>query len=192
MFTMKRVNIIKLVLSLFALSIIIASIAWFLLKNDHHDIKNASLHYDKIVLEEKSMINPQYQGIDKDGKPFTITAKRAVQEDEHTISLFDIDAHMRTEKENYISLIAKRGLFTHDENKITLFDSVSLFADEGYEIETESALIYIKEGTMEGSNKITVKKHGTFLTAYGFKITDKGQKIHFSGPVSLHYHFTPT
>jgi lipopolysaccharide export system protein LptC len=129
------------------------------------------------------MINAKYDGVDEEGRPFTVTADMATQlSDQRTqIELQLPKADMTLNDGTWLALNAKVGNYDRDAELLDLRGDVSLFHDRGFEMTTESAQVNLAEGTAQGDQ--AVEGHGPvgILRAEGFQVLDRGSRIIFTG-----------
>ena len=181
------VTMMKVLLPVIALALVILVVAWPYLK-----INNAGFNIGfKAMMvgnvEDPAMINPRFQGADKDRQTFSITADIAknLLKGGKSIELEMPKADISLEDGSWLVLTAKSGIYERKNETLTLNDQVNLFHDSGYEFRTESAVIDLTKGTASGA--VSVLGQGPFgnLKAEGFHLVDKGKTIYFIGKSKL-------
>jgi lipopolysaccharide export system protein LptC len=181
------VTMMKVLLPVVALALIALVVAWPYLKfNDtRFSIGFTALNIGNI--EDPAMINPRFQGADKDRQTFSITADIAknLLKGGKSIELEMPKADISLEDGSWLVLTAKSGVYVRHNETLTLNDQVNLFHDSGYEFRTESAVIDLTKGTATGT--VSVAGQGPFgnLKAEGFHLVDKGKTIYFMGKSKL-------
>ena len=181
------VTMMKVLLPVIALALIVLVVAWPYLKiNDtRFNIGFTALKVGNV--EDPAMINPRFQGADKDRQPFSITADIAknLLKGGKSVELEMPKADISLEDGSWLVLTAKSGVYVRQDETLTLNDQVNLFHDSGYEFRTESAVIDLTKGTASG--RVSVTGQGPFgnLKAEGFHLVDKGKTIYFIGKSKL-------
>jgi lipopolysaccharide export system protein LptC len=181
------VTMMKVLLPVVALALIALVVAWPYLKlsDTRFSIGFTALKVGNI--EDPAMINPRFQGADKDSQTFSITADIAknLLKGNKSVELQMPKADISLEDGSWLVVTAKRGIYVRQNETLTLNEQVNLFHDSGYEFRTESAVIDLTKGTASGT--VSVAGQGPFgnLKAEGFRLVDKGKTIYFMGKSKL-------
>ena len=181
------VTMMKVLLPIVALALIVLVVSWPYLKfNDtRFSISFTALKVGNV--EDPAMINPRFQGADKDRQTFSITADIAknLLKGGQSIELEMPKADISLDDGSWLVLTAKSGVYVRQNETLTLNEQVNLFHDSGYEFRTESAVIDLTEGTASGT--VPVAGQGPFgnVKAEGFRLVDKGKTIYFKGKSKL-------
>ena len=132
---------------------------------------------------EVTVDDVKYDGKDKKGRPFSITADSAshVDGDDRHISLKKPLADITMSSGAYVALMANDGMLDRDADVITLNGDVTLFHDNGLSFQTDSATINLKEKTAEGSQTVEGQNGKGELISQGFRVLDDGDTIVFTG-----------
>ncbi len=181
------VTMMKVLLPVIALVLITLVVVWPYLKIDDTRF-NIGFKAMKVgSVEDPAMINPRFQGADKDRQTFSITADIAknLLKGGKSVELEMPKADISLEDGSWLVLTAKSGIYIRKNETLTLNDQVNLFHDSGYEFRTESAVIDLTKGTASGN--VLVFGQGPFgnLEAEGFHLVDKGKTIYFIGKSKL-------
>jgi len=133
------------------------------------------------------MVQPRYSGIDRENRPFVLTADAATQTPRASdiISLDGPKADLTTNSGNWVQLSGDAGTYQSEPQLLDLYGNVELYQDRGNEFHTDSAHIDILNGTAEGHD--TIDGHGPFghITAEGFTLYNHGDVIIFTGKTNL-------
>lgn len=133
------------------------------------------------------MVQPRYSGIDRDNRPYTLTAATASQTSQSSdiVSLEAPRADMTTNSGNWVELTGYTGTYQPQPQLLDLYGDVELYQDRGNEFHTDSAQLDIANGSAQGSEP--VNGHGPFghVTAEGFTMQDHGAVITFTGKTNL-------
>jgi lipopolysaccharide export system protein LptC len=132
-----------------------------------------------------SMTKAHYEGIDDTGRPYTMTAAEAVQTDADTVVLTKPAGDMTMKTGSWLMIQSKDGLYHAKAQHLDLSNHVVLYRDDGTTVRTSQAAINLKDSSASGHE--TVNADGPFgtLLAQGFNITDRGTRLHFTGPSKL-------
>ena len=105
-----------------ALVILVMLIAWPLLLSDNAGMRVSFSTEDGHggAGNAPVMENPRYQGTDKQGQPYTVVAKRAIQQSENTVQLQEIKGELSTSDAKWLTLVAKKGTFEDVSKQLTL------------------------------------------------------------------------
>ncbi|MBN8543342.1 MAG: LPS export ABC transporter periplasmic protein LptC [Alphaproteobacteria bacterium] len=174
----------KWFLAIFAVLVIAFLIGWPLLTRD-----TSGMRVSFVVTENKDgsraispmMKNPRYQGVDKKGQKYTVTALQGVQRTPVIIDLEQVQADMFMTDESWLSLTADRAEFHDDSKLLYLLGNVTMFHDGGYSVVTERAVV--DTNTSQAAGDMAVSGQGPMgnLLATGFEIRDNGNIIKFGG-----------
>lgn len=137
------------------------------------------------------IVSARFNGIDSDGRPYTVTADSAVQAeanedgDAPPVLLESPKADMTLGNGAWIALSADDGAYHKQTETLDLEGNVSGFHDDGYEIRTTRAQIDLGAGAASGS--APVAGHGPLgeIKGEGFRLTDGGKRIVFTGKSQL-------
>jgi len=133
------------------------------------------------------MIDPRYSGVDRDNRPFVVTADAASQmpKVDDAISLDSPKADLTTTTGNWDELTAYVGLYQPQQQVLDLFGNVELYQDKGNALHSDSVTINMAQGTAVSHDP--VEGDGTFghVQAQGLRILDRGQTMIFTGHASL-------
>jgi len=132
---------------------------------------------------EVTVNDVKYDGKDKQGRPYSITADSAshADGDDRHISLKKPLADITMASGAYVALTANDGVLDRDADIVTLNGDVTLFHDNGLSFQTDSATIHLKEKTAEGNDPVEGQNGDGELISQGFRVLDDGDTIQFTG-----------
>ena len=132
---------------------------------------------------ELQMVSPRYTGIDRDNRPFIITAAVARQKPkvEGQMTLEQPKGDMTSASGTWLELSADTGLYQLQPQLLDLYGHVVLYQDKGTEFHAASAHIDMAAGTAESDTATTSQGPFGNATAEGFRILDRGDTIIFKG-----------
>jgi lipopolysaccharide export system protein LptC len=181
------ISCMKLLLPAIAVGLVILVIIWPQLKpiDNRFRINVEDLSIEQA--ESLSMLNARFEGRDEKNQPYSLTADVATQVpgDEEIID-FDLPkGDIMLNDGVWLAVTAKAGRFHRKTEILELTGEVTLFHDQGYEIHTESAEVNLQSGVAEGFEPIEGQGPGGFLSAEGFRILERGERVFFTGRSSL-------
>ena len=133
------------------------------------------------------MVDPRYSGIDKQNRPYVLTASTATQASgsDDIISLAAPKADMTTNSGNWVEVTSYTGTYQPQPQLLDLYGDVELYQDRGNEFHTDSARVDMANGTANSDQAVTGQGPFGHVTAEGFTMLDRGAVIHFNGKTSL-------
>ncbi len=137
-----------------------------------------------------TMDKARYRGTDAKGQPFLVTADSATQilGDAKQIILDQVNADITLNGGTWASLQSRTGLYDQTNARLTLEGNVNLFTDQGYEMHGQSAEINLKEGVIVSDSKVAGQGPMGLLRANTMRISDKGNRLLFTGAVKTTLH----
>jgi lipopolysaccharide export system protein LptC len=133
-------------------------------------------------------VNAHYAGIDKLRRPYVVTADVARQTPNRSdlVALEGPKADMTMTNGAWLAVTSHTGVYLTQGQQLDLFGAVKLFHDRGYQLNTDSAHVDMPQGAAEGNDP--VQGQGVFgdITSEGFRLTDHGDNILFTGKAKLH------
>lgn len=176
------VGLMKYLLPLVALAIIALVALW----PELHEEPGPAIA-PRTGQEAGQMLSPRFVSVDNARQPYSIVA-RAASQSPVAPSVVDLDrpeAELTRSDGTWLALIADRGSYDREAERIDLQGRVNLFRDDGSELLTDRAQVDLKAGVAWGD--LPVQAQGPFglLTAEGFRFADEGRTVVFLGQSSL-------
>jgi lipopolysaccharide export system protein LptC len=136
---------------------------------------------------ELDMIHPHYVGIDRYGHPYVVTAAsgRQLPHRQDLASLRAPRADIKTHSGANIVITANTAIYQSQSQVLDLFGQVTLVHQNGTKFVTQSARVEVASNRAEGHQPVTGHGPSGDLTAQGFRILDKGDRILFTGRSDL-------
>lgn len=181
----------KLLLPTAAGALIVALAAWPYLSPSFERLKPIFPKLDISQVRDLKMINPRYSGIDKEKRPFTVTADTARQpgagnsNGNDLVALDGPKADLVTKEGAWVVVTGDTGLYQPQAHFLDLFDHVTMFHRQGYVFKTTSARVNLEAGTAEGHEAITGDGPSGTVSAQGFRLLNKGDVVIFTGKSKL-------
>lgn len=181
------VGLMKVVLPAMAAALILLVVAWpqFTGEDQKFRLGVANLSLDQ--LENLSMLNARFDGIDEKDQPYTITADIATQS-RRAENLIDLElpkADITLKEGTWLALTARAGEYDKEARLLDLEGAVSLFHDEGFELQTSAARINLGAGIAEGNKPVQGFGAAGSIESEGFRVLDRGRRIIFTGRSQL-------
>lgn len=179
----RRVGVLKVVLPASALVLLVVLGLWPSLRGDDDRFQVGFADLTPTAVENLSMVNARYHGVDKRNNPFAVTAERGTEEDPKNgvVVLDNPKADFITQGGAGVYVEARLGTYYQQEQWLDLEGDVNLFHDQGYELHTQRARVHLKDGTAEGSDPVNGRGPQGRLDGQGFQISDQGRKIVVKG-----------
>ena len=132
---------------------------------------------------ELQMVNPRYAGIDREGRPFVLTAAagRQVPDRQDLMSLQRPHADLKTHGGAEIVLTSVSGIYQSQAQLLDLFGDVTVVHQNGTRFLTQTARINIAGNLAQGSDPVEGHGPSGDLKAQGFRILDQGETVLFTG-----------
>src|SRR5262249_34873866 len=85
----------------------------------------------------------------------------------------------------WLAVTSDTGLYQQQSQVLDLFGQVHLFHDRGIEFTTDSARVFMTQGTAEGDEHIEGQGDFGSLEAEGFRLLERGERVIFTGKARL-------
>ena len=182
------VGIAKRILPATALALLLLVAVWPRIQGAVDRVQFARMpKIDASQARQVRMVDPRYSGVDRDNRPFVVTADAATQmaKADDAISLDSPKADLATTAGNWDELTAYVGLYQPEAQQLDLFGNVELYQDKGNALRSDSVTINMAQGTAISHGP--VEGDGTFghVQAQGLRVLDRGQTIIFTGHAIL-------
>jgi lipopolysaccharide export system protein LptC len=176
----------KFLLSAIAIILVLMLIALPLVNDVKENFRISFTSVENAVnTEEPKMINPRFQGVDKDNQTYNIMAENAIKKKDDTLVLSNINANINLKDNSLIEIKSETGSFNHEKKFLELAGNVNMVSSNGYELSTESIFVNLEDKSAYGESEIHAKMAFGSLKADNFKVTENGNRILFTGNVHL-------
>ena len=181
------VGAMKIVLPAIAVGIILLVVAWprFQQRDEGFRLGVSSVTPEDV--QNLRMVSPRYQGTDRRGEPFTVTADSAIKKNPQSdvIELSNPMADITVTAGNWVAIKADYGVYREQDQQLDLIGKVDLYHDDGYEFETLAAHVNMVDNTAQGDDPVYGQGPFGTIKSQGFRVLDKGQRIIFTGKAHL-------
>ena len=181
------VGIAKRIFPALAATLLLLVAVWPRLRDVIEHVHFAAPHLDLREARDLRMVQAHYTGVDRQQRPFVITAEVARQnpDADNIVALEGPKGDMTTLSGNWFEVISETGLYQPQAQLLDLFGHVQLFQDKGNEFRTDIAHVDMAAGTAEGQAPIEGQGPFGHVIAEGFRILDHGDTIIFTGQSRL-------
>ena len=147
----------------------------------------AQFSFDSISADGSSMTmaRPRLSGYRRDGRPFALTAEKAVQDLAHPTqaALSRVSGQMAVSDALTLKLGAGSGLYDNATQRLSVKDKVTLTSDD-FALVLDAADIDFRAGTMLSVGPVLVTRHdGSQIHSDSFAAADNGRQLTFLGHV---------
>ncbi len=153
-------------------------VIWPAVKNGPRDLPPSSMG-------QREMTNLHYTGQNANGEPMDVTAQHAIQVGklEDLIDLTTIVATLTRASGSTVTITADTGRYDQVKNHMTLTSNVHVLDGEGYDLVTDKAEIDLATPAKAwGDAPVSgTGPNGRKISAGGFRVTDAGKTVVFTG-----------
>ena len=181
------VGMMKVVLPATAVVLLGLVVAWPRLTTTEDRFQVGFSDLRSSSVQNLSMVNARFFGVNKRNQPFTVTADVAT-EDEPASGVIVLDqpkADFLTPSGHGVYVEARRGFYYQKQQMLDLEGEVNLFHDQGYELHTEKVRVDLVHATAEGKVPVTGQGPQGRIDGQGFKILEKGAQVVVTGKSML-------
>jgi lipopolysaccharide export system protein LptC len=174
---------LKWVLPMVAVGLVLLVGAWPEIQASFSRLTASIPRIDLRAARDLSMVNARYTGLDRNNRPFSLTAdvaRQATAKDD-LVGLEAPKADLALENGAWVAVTADTGLYHTQPKQIELYGDVNLYHDKGMTFSTESATVDLEAGTAEGREKVQGHGPSGEVESEGFRILDKGAVVIFTG-----------
>ena len=138
-----------------------------------------------IEADSGKMRDARYRGVDERGRPYTLTAERAVQSGPQRIDLTEPKGDLVSESGAWVMVQSHDGVYIQHIGQLDLSHDVVLYRADGTVMQTQSAAIDLKASAATSNEQTHAEGPFGTLDAQGFTLVDKGAVVQFQGPARL-------
>jgi lipopolysaccharide export system protein LptC len=162
-----------------------------LLANRQWMLAYGPVSVDRISVENGilKMENPRLSGYSQDDRAYEVSAAEALQDISapNLVRLHDVVARITEQDGRWTTLNARSGLFHSGDETLRLENDIRVRTDQGYEMRLETADIEFKSGNVASDRPVEIDMPEGTLRADSMQIENSGDRILFSGNVSILY-----
>jgi lipopolysaccharide export system protein LptC len=182
------VQAMKLFLPALAIGLVMLVAAWPSIQETFEKLRPKLPRLDLSEARDLRMVNARFSGIDKQHRPYVLTADVARQSPQQNdlMSLEGPKADITLTNGAWVVLSGDTGVYLNQGQLLDLFGNVKLIHDRGYELNTDTAHLDLAAGTGEGHDPVAGQGVFGTIESDGFRLLDHGQTIVFTGKATLH------
>jgi lipopolysaccharide export system protein LptC len=182
-----RVAILKRVLPAIGVSLLLLIAMWPRLAPLWERMRLSFPAIDLRDAQELRMVNPRYSGIDREGRPFVVTAAsgRQIPDRQDLMSLQAPVAEIKLRSGAKVWASSISAVYQSQANMLDLFGDVTVTHQDGTRFLTQAARVNVGQDAAEGSDPVTGHGPAGEIKAQGFRIIDKGDTIIFTGNAEM-------
>jgi lipopolysaccharide export system protein LptC len=177
------VKVMKLALPLIAAITIAVIFAWPQLFPSVTGLRRSLGAIGVEELARSRMVNPRFRGVDDQGQPFSLSADVATPSPTAP-DLTDLEnprGDMTRTDGSWISITGDRGTYDRAQRLLDLGGRVSVFHDQGYEMQTTQMHFDMGTSVVQGDQPVAGQGPDTEFTSDGFRIEDRGARVFLTG-----------
>ena len=180
----RLVSVLKIGLPLVAVVIVLGgSVVTWLARAlpDNVSVTSASLDDGRIVME-----NPRMTGFDKNGRPYSMIADRAIQTlGSGGVDLEGITANLTVRDGETADILAAKGHFDQTAQTLRLYDDITVDTSDGMSVKLKEAQIDLAAGDMVGVGPVDIAMPNQTIAAGAMTVRDNGQLLGFANGVKM-------
>lgn len=136
---------------------------------------------------KNELLNPRFESTDDKNQPFTITAKRAVQDEtDADVLLLDMPTgDLLLNSGNWLAVRAQQGAYGQVAGTLKLTGDVQMYHDSGYQMSMPLIEMDLKNQTAITDQPVQGFGPDLKLQAIGLKANAKSGDLIFTGPARL-------
>ncbi|MEM7215475.1 MAG: LPS export ABC transporter periplasmic protein LptC [Pseudomonadota bacterium] len=181
----RRVRILKFAMPVIGMFIILAIVAALFVRQmflPGIDLGAINIKDGKLVME-----NPSLNGVDKNKRPFQLSADRAIQDAEQPtrVELVKISATLPVDEKVSAEISAGNGIYDAEAKTLILSEQVYVETSDGMRIDLEDADVDIGNGTLITSNPVFASSPQADISADGMTVNESGEHFVFEGTIRM-------
>lgn len=139
------------------------------------------------VPQDQMMVNPRFFTVDGKGEPLNMTAENAYELPGETrrIRLNNVKADLVLKDNRFLALDAAAAVYFQSKDTVELSESVDLYSEDGFELNTTQAQIGLKDQNLKGTAETFIRTPAGTAVSDGFEITDGGTIVRLTGKTKV-------
>lgn len=180
----RLVSLMKVGLPLVAAVIVVGGIAvtWFARSLPDNLSANAvTLEDGRLVMED-----PRMSGFDKNDRPYSMIAERAIQSiSGGGIDLDGIKANVTVGDDSTADILAAKGHYDPETQQLRLYDDIKVDTTSGMTIRLSEASIDLSGGNMIGAGPVEIETPNQTIEAGSLNVQNGGKNLSFGDRVKM-------
>ncbi len=180
-----RVRKLKIILPLIGFLIILGIAAALVIRQfflPEIDLGSIALQDGKLVME-----NPNLNGFDKNKRPFSLSASKAIQDPKSPkrVELMEIIATLPMDETTKADIEAGHGIYDAEAKTLKLSKQIHVKTSNGINIDLEDADIDIGQGILATTNPVFASSEQADISADSLNVGEGGEHLIFEGTVRM-------
>jgi lipopolysaccharide export system protein LptC len=183
----RAIGFLKVLLPTVALSLVALVIVWAQHRNADSDLRTGFSLVKPEDAHTLSVVNARFAGLNKDRRPYLVTARIAVQNKPGAdlIHLSEPKGDITMNSGAWVALTAPKGEYHQQQELLDLMNGATLFHDAGLKFNTPTARINLKDSTAIGFDPVIGQGPSAYIKSKGFRVLDQGTRVIFTGKAHL-------
>lgn len=137
--------------------------------------------------QDQMMVNPRFFTVDGKGESLNMTAENAYELPGETrrIRLNNVKADLVLKDNRFLALDAAAAVYFQSKDTVELSESVNLYSEDGFELNTTQAQIGLKDQNLKGTAETFIRTPAGTAVSDGFEITDGGTIVRLTGKTKV-------
>lgn len=137
--------------------------------------------------QDQMMVNPRFFTVDGKGEPLNMIAENAYELPGETrrIRLNNVKADLVLKDNRFLALDAAAAVYFQSKDTVELSESVNLYSEDGFELNTTQAQIGLKDQNLKGTAETFIRTPAGTAVSDGFEITDGGTIVRLTGKTKV-------
>ena len=150
-------------------------------------LPNLKIETTAIIDSKMVMKNPELNGVDKDNRPYNLTAREAITDPEkpRQVELLEIDANVPMDQGLFAKVLAGTGFYDAEAKLLNLGGEVDVKTDNGMTMNLQDADIDIGAGSLKTSNPVMITTEQAKISADRMFVENNGGNVIFESPVKM-------
>lgn len=167
---------------IFIVSIVTGAYFWSRTTLPDIAIESASMENDKMVMK-----NPKLNGLDKENRPYNLSARQAITnpQEPRKVELIDIAAQVPVEEGLFANIIAGNGFYDAEAKTLKLGGNVDVNTDDGMTMKLQDADVDMGAGSLVTINPVVITTEQATISADSFSVQNNGEKVVFETRVKM-------
>ncbi len=138
-----------------------------------------------VSTENLTMSNPRYEGFNKDGSKYDVTAKTATQDlrNQGPVGLNEIEGRLVQANQSVIKLTSKRGSFDNKSSQLELMDEIKIRGEDGMRADLARATLFLKENRIVSKEPVALDMTAGQIRANEMELLQSSRQVIFSNGV---------
>lgn len=180
------VRAMRFVLPLAAIGLTVVIILWDEMAQQMRKVDHERL-LPELEQARGEMLSPQFDSTDSEGRPYTITAARATQDQNNPkITLLETpQAFIQLGPSENMKGTARSGVYEQEIGKLFLNKAVRLDHSSGYSLQSDELRVDLKTGQAFSDQPVHVEGNMGTIDALGMEADNPKGLLVFKGPATL-------